>query len=248
MLNNPTITALRTLSCNGMADALVEQLDSTQFAELAFEERIGLIVDRETADRDARKLATRLRAAHLRQPASIEDVSFRASRTLNRSQIMSLASSQWVASRHNILITGPTGVGKSYLACALCHSAIRQGYTALYRRASRLFEDLATARGDGRYPRLLASLARVDILCIDDFGLSSLAGNQPTDLLEILEDRIDRRSTIVTSQLPLDAWHKLFPDPTFGDAILDRLTHSAHSIPITGDSMRHHSTPKEVPS
>ena len=163
-----------------------------------------------------------------------------------RSQIMSLASSQWVASHHNILITGPTGVGKSYLACALCHSAIRQGHTALYRRASRLFDDLAAARADGRYPRVLTTLARVDILCIDDFGLSSLTDHQPTDLLEILEDRIDRRSTMVTSQLPTDAWHKLFPDPTFGDAILDRLTHSAFSIPISGDSMRQHATPKEA--
>ncbi|MHB1988264.1 MAG: IS21-like element helper ATPase IstB [Acidimicrobiales bacterium] len=244
MLNNPTLSSLHTLGCNGMADAFTEQLDSTQFAELSFEERFALIVDRESSEREARKLATRLRAAKLRQSASIEDISFRSQRNLNRSQIMSLASSQWVASHHNILITGPTGVGKSFLACALCHGAIRQGHTALYRRASRLFDDLAAARADGRYPRLLASLARVDILCIDDFGLSSLSGHQPTDLLEILEDRTDRRSTMVTSQLPVDAWHKLFPDPTYGDAILDRLTHSAFSLPISGASMRHHATPK----
>lgn len=246
MLTNTTITSLRDLGCSGMADALVEQSSAASYAELSFEERLGLLVDRELSDRASRKLATRLRTAKLRQDASIEDIDFRSSRGLQRSRVLSLASSSaWVDQHQNLLITGSTGVGKSYLACAFAHAAIRHGHSAFYRRAPRLFQDLAIARADGRYARVLSQLSRVDVLCIDDFGLATFAANEPLDLLEILEDRCDARSTIMTSQLPVDAWHQLFADPTLGDAILDRITHNAHAFALTGDSLRKRTSKKE---
>lgn len=238
MLNHHTATQLAELGLSGMLDALNEQQESIQYLDLSFEERLGLLVDREVSERAARKLATRLRGAKLRHDACIEDIDFHAHRGLQRAVVMGLASSQWVASHQNIMLTGPTGVGKSYLACALANAAIRAGYTALYKRAPRLFQDLSIARGDGRYPKVLQQFARVDILVLDDFCLTPLVGNESLDLMEVLEDRSERRSTIVTAQLPVDAWHHAMGDPTLADAILDRLVNNAHIIPLAGDSLR----------
>lgn len=238
MLNNQTITTLSDLGLNGMLEAFREQLDSVQYQELSFEERLGMLVDREVAQREARRLIARLRSAKLRHSACIEDIDFRAQRGLERSVIMGLSSSHWVDAHQNILLTGPAGVGKSYIGCALAHSGIRSGHSALYRRASALFADLSISRGDGRYLKLLQGLARVEILVIDDFALTPLSGSEPSDLLEVLDDRSERKSTIVTSQLPVDSWHQTLGDPTISDAVMDRLLHNSHIIQMKGASMR----------
>ena len=238
MLNNQTIGTLTDLGLKGMADAFREQLESVHYLELSFEERFAMLVDREAMDREARRLATRLRAAKLRHQASIEDLDFHTPRGLERSMIMGFSSSHWVDAHQNILVTGPTGIGKSYLGCALAYAGIRSGHSALYRRAPALFADLAIARGDGRYLKVLQSLSRAEILVIDDFGLTPLTGSEPSDLLEVLEDRSERKSTIVTSQLPVDSWHEALGDPTLSDAVLDRLLCNAHVIQMNGASMR----------
>ncbi|WP_298404918.1 IS21-like element helper ATPase IstB [Ferrimicrobium sp.] len=238
MLNNQTMSALAKLGLNGMEAAFREQLESVQYLELSFEERFAMLVDREVMDREARRLTTRLRAAKLRHQASLEDLDFRTPRGLDRSAIMGFSSSHWVDAHQNILVTGPTGVGKSYLACALAYAGIRSGHSALYRRVPALLGDLAIARGDGRYLKVLQSLSRAEILVIDDFGLIPLTGSEPSDLLEVLEDRSERKSTIVTSQLPVDSWHEALGDPTLSDAVLDRLWCNAHIISMSGVSMR----------
>lgn len=238
MLNNQTMTALSELGLRGMATAFREQLESVQYLELSFEERLSMLVDQEVAEREAKRLTSRLRSAKLRHSASIEDIDFHTQRGLDRSIIMSFTSSHWVDAHQNILLTGPAGIGKSYLGCALAHSGIRSGHSALYRRAPALFADLSIARGDGRYLKLLQGLARVEILVIDDFGLKSLSGNEPSDLLEVLDDRSERKSTIVTSQLPVDSWHSTLGDPTISDAVMDRLLQNSHIIEMKGASMR----------
>ena len=238
MLNNQTMTALSELGLKGMATAFREQLESVQYLELSFEERLSMLVDQEVAEREAKRLTSRLRSAKLRHSASIEDIDFHTQRGLDRSIIMSFTSSHWVDAHQNILLTGPAGIGKSYLGCALAHSGIRSGHSALYRRAPALFADLSIARGDGRYLKLLQGLARVEILVIDDFGLKSLSGNEPSDLLEVLDDRSERKSTIVTSQLPVDSWHSTLGDPTISDAVMDRLLQNSHIIEMKGASMR----------
>ena len=238
MLNNQTITTLSDLGLLGMLEALREQLESVQYQELSFEERLGMLVDREVAQREAKRLIARLRFAKLRHPASVEDIDFRTPRGLERSVIMGLSSSHWVDAHQNILLTGPAGIGKSYIGCALAHSGIRSGHSALYRRAPALFADVSIARGDGRYLKLLQGLARVEILVIDDFALTQLSGSEPSDLLEVLDDRSERKSTIVTSQLPVDSWHQTLGDPTISDAVMDRLLHNSHIIQMKGASMR----------
>jgi len=238
MLSHPTLDKLHALQLRGMARAFEEQLQMPDLGELSFAERLGLLVDREAADRENRRLARRLKQAKLRQQAAFEDLDFRTPRGLDKSLVLSLASCGWIDQHLNVLITGPTGVGKSYLACALAHKACREGYTTLYHRLPRLLAELALARGDGRHPYLLARLGKARLLVLDDWGLEPLTDTHRRDLLEILEDRYDRRSTLVTSQLPVQAWHDALGDPTLADAILDRLVHNAHRIELRGESMR----------
>ncbi len=238
MLTHPTPDKLQALKFKGMAKALGEQLQMPDIHELSFEERLGLLVDREMTERDNARLQTRLRNAKLRHSACIEDIDYRHPRGLDRALINSLASCQWVSEHLNVLITGPTGVGKTWLACALAHKACREGHSAYYLRLPRLFQELTIAKGDGRYPKLLAQLARTDVLLLDDWGLMKFIAEQRRDLLEILEDRYGTRSTIITSQLPVEHWHQVIGDPTLADAILDRIVHNAYKIPLKGDSMR----------
>lgn len=238
MLKQPTINKLYELRLSGMAKALEEQNGSSEYERLDFLDRLALLVDRESAERDSSRLRLRLKQAKLRLTATIEDVDFRHPRGLDKSLVLTLAGCRWIREHHNVIITGPTGVGKSYLACALAHKACREGFRTLYLRAPRLFDDLALARADGRYRRVLAAYARIDLLVIDDWGLASLTEEQRRDVLEILEDRHDLRSTLIASQLPIEKWHKVIGDPTLGDAILDRLVHNAHKLTLKGDSLR----------
>lgn len=238
MLLHPTLEKLNTLRFAGMAAALDEQMQMNSLVDLGFEERLGILLDREMAVRQTRRMNTRLRKARLRQDGCIENINFRHPRGLDKSLVMRLAGCEWVKGHNNLIITGPTGVGKTYLACAFAQKACREGYSTLYLRITKLFEDLALAKGDGRYLKLLASFAKADLLVLDDYGLEQLGRDQRHDLLEILEDRHGLRSTLVTSQLPIDHWHEQIGDPTLADAILDRLVHSAHKIKLNGESMR----------
>ena len=238
MLTTPTLEALNALNLLGMARAFAEQLERTEYAELGFEERLGLLVDRETQDRDNRRLERNLRTAKLRTTACVEDLDFRRSRGLERSLILNLAEAHWVAAHRNVLIVGPTGVGKTFVACALAQAALRRGHRALYLRVPRLLDELVLARADGRLPRLMAAWAKLDLLILDDLGLQPLTQAQAADLLELIEDRHGRRSTIVTSQLPVGHWHEALGEPTIADAILDRLVHNAYRIELRGESLR----------
>lgn len=238
MLTQPTIDKLNAMRLCAMAQAFQEQAASPNMAQLSFEERFGLIVDHQMTVLENTRMQSRLKAAKLRFPACIEDLDFRPDREMDRSQIMSLTNNQWVRGRQNILITGPTGAGKSYLACALAQKACRDGHTTFYQRTPRLFHELAVARHDGRYLKLMSSLGKCEVLILDDFLLSSISRDEQRELLEVVEDRYGRRSTIVTSQLPIKAWHDAMQDPTMADAILDRLVHNGHKIELKGDSMR----------
>ena len=247
MLINQTLDKLEALGLFGMLLGVREQLESSQYLSLSFDERLGLLVDREADARDSRRLALRLKAAKLRQEASVEDIDFRAPRGLDRSVIMSLAQASWVVAHHNLLITGPTGAGKSFIGCALAHAAVRRGHTALYMRTPRLLTDLALSRGDGRYVRRLAHLAKIGVLVLDDFLLTPPSVIEAKDLLEVIDDRSQVRSTLVISQLPVEAWHPALAagDPTLADAILDRLIHDAHRLALKGGSMRRRQPPPE---
>lgn len=239
MLTHQTVTKLGDLGLQAMAATLADQLATPgPWSDLAFEDRLGLLVDREADARDSRALARRLKAAKLRYPASIEDLDLRSPRGLDRSVIAHLASASWVTNAHNLIVTGPTGVGKSWLACALANSALRAGHTAYYIRAGRLVDDLAIGRADGRYARLLTTLARVSLLVLDDFLLTPANLEACRDLLEVIEDRAARRSTLVASQLPVDNWHAAMADPTLAEALLDRVLAASHRIAMKGPSMR----------
>ena len=239
MLNHPTIDKLHELRLSGMARALEEQHQSPDLYEhIPFGDRLALLVDREAAERDSIRLRLRLKQAKLRLTAAIEHIDFHHSRGLDKSLVLTLAGCRWIRERHNVIVTGPTGVGKSYLACALAHKACREGFRALYLRAPRLFDDLVLAKADGRYRKMLAAYARLDLLVIDDWALRPFTDEQSSDILEVLEDRHELRSTLIASQLPIEKWHKMIVNPTLGDAILDRLVHNTYKIALRGDSLR----------
>jgi DNA replication protein DnaC len=238
MLTHPTLNKLQTLRLNGMYHALSEQLTMPAIDTLSFDERLGLLVDRELTERDSKRLKTRLQQAKLRQAACLEDLDYRHPRGLDKALMMHLASCQWVREHHNVLITGPTGIGKTWLACALAQKACREGWSALYLRLPRLLAELAVSKGDGRYGKLMTSLAKTDVVILDDWALAPLGDENRRDVLELLEDRHDRRATVVTSQLPVEHWHEALGEPTLADAILDRLVHNAYKILLKGDSMR----------
>jgi DNA replication protein DnaC len=238
MLRHPTYEKLHQMKLHGMLEALEEQQQIADIDKLDFEERLALLVDREMTLRENRRLKTRLRKAKLRQHACIEDIDFRHPRGLDKPLFMQLADGRYLKEHHNILIIGPTGVGKTYLACALAQNACRKGYVALYFRLPRLLQELSIGRADGRYDKILKSICRADLLVLDDWGLAKLIKEQRHDLLEIMEDRHGLRSTLVTSQLPVKHWHEVIADPTLADAILDRLVHNAYKLVLKGESMR----------
>ncbi|MFL5331640.1 MAG: IS21-like element helper ATPase IstB [Geminicoccaceae bacterium] len=238
MLTHPTLDQLHQLGLAGMARAFEELAATPSSAELDHAEWLGLLLDRELANRQDRRLKARLRYARLRQHAAVEDVDYRTARGLDRALFQKLALGGWIGQQQNLIIEGPTGVGKSWLACALGHRACRDNHSVLYQRIPRLFADLALARGDGRYARLMRALGGVKLLILDDWGLEPLGPEQRRDLLEIVEDRYGRGSTLVTSQVPVDRWHELISDPTLADAILDRIVHNAHRIQLRGESLR----------
>ena len=238
MLTQPTIEKLNSMKLTAMAKAFADQMQCPDITQLTFEERFGLIVDHQVTDLENRRMQSRLRKAKLRLPASLEDLDFKQGRGLDRSTVMSLALNQWVTSHHNILVTGPTGAGKSYLACALAQKACRDGYATLYQRVPRLLQEIAVSRLDGRYAKLIAPITRCEVLILDDLLISPLTREEQRELLEIVEERYDRKATIVTSQLPVKAWHDAMQDPTLADAILDRLVHNSYKLELKGESMR----------
>jgi DNA replication protein DnaC len=238
MLIHPTLDQLRTLRLTGMVKALEEQMQMPDIDSLSFEQRLGLMADREITERQNRHLKTRLRKANLRQSASVENIDYRHPRGLDKALVAKLQSCDWIKEHHNLIITGPTGTGKTFLACALAHKACREGFSALYVRIPRLLQDLSISKGDGRYGKLLTSISKINLLLLDDWGMSKITSEQSRDLLEIIDDRHALRSTLITSQFPVDHWHELIEDPTLADAILDRVIHDAYKINLKGESMR----------
>lgn len=239
MLNEHTLTQLRGLRLDGMVHAVEDQALTAAAAKLAFEDRLAMLVQREIDWRDAKRIERLLKAAKLKvSGACIEDIDWRGSRGLDRALITALAGGDWLRHGYNVLITGATGVGKTWLACALAQQAARSGFSVLYVRAPRLLEELRIAHGDGSFGRRLAQLARIDLLALDDFAIAPITPPERNDLLELLDDRVGTRATLITSQLPVAAWHEWLDDPTLADAILDRVVHSAHRIELKGESMR----------
>lgn len=239
MLMQQTLSQLKALKLDGMARAFEEQAALTASTSLSFEDRFGMVVERELAWRDTRRLERLLKSAKLKNPqACVEDIEYKQSRGLDKSVVATLASCDWIRNAQNIILTGATGAGKTWIAFAFGQQACRQGFSVLYVRVARLFEDLKIAHGDGSFTRRLAQLAKIDVLLLDDWGLQDVDPGSRNDLLEVLDDRVGTRSTIITSQLPQDHWHAWLQDPTLADAILDRLVHQAHKLPLNGESMR----------
>ena len=239
MLTHPTLDQLRALKLDGMVQAFIELEAQEEARNLAHAEWLALLLDREAADRNTRRFQTRLRAARLRHSqAAIEDVDYRTPRRLDKALFQQLATCRWIAEHRGLLVTGPCGVGKSWLSCALAQKACRDGYTVHYARVPRLFADLDLAHGDGRFARLFRMLVKVDLLVLDDWGPDRLSASQRRDLMEIVEDRHGRGSTLITSQLPVATWHEVIGEPTLGDAILDRIVHNAYRLELDGPSMR----------
>ncbi len=238
MLHQHTLEKLHTLRLTGMAQALEQQRSQPQAEELAFEERLGLLVDQEVLYRDNRRLSRLLKAAKLRVNACAEDIDYRHPRGIDRAYLSTLLSGQWIGRQQNLCITGPTGTGKTWLACALGNQACRQGHSVRYFRLPKLFEQLRIAHGDGSYTRLMNHLARADLLILDDWAIQKIAAAQRNDLMEIIEDRHGLKATLIASQLPLEHWHEYIGEATLADAILDRLLHNAHRLPLKGESMR----------
>lgn len=237
MLNQPTLEKLRSLKLTGMAEAFCEQLEKPM-PDLDFETRLGLLIDREWFLRENRRLSRRLTQAKLKEFACVEDIDYKHPRKLNKSVMQELIRIQWISKHLNLLITGPTGCGKTYIACALAHTACLNGFTAKYYRLPRLWQELKIAKANGSYANLLSQMAKIDLLLLDDWGIAAPDEEQRRDLLEILDDRYQRKSTIVTSQLPTTHWHEHLNDATLADAILDRLLHNAIKLELEGDSLR----------
>lgn len=238
MLIHPTIDKLNSMRLTGMAKGFRAQLENPETHNLPFEDRMALMVDMEFMERENRQLATRLKGAQLRQNAAIEDLDTKPSRGIDRALLASLSTCQWVKKHHNLLITGATGVGKTWLGCALSHNACRLGITVSYHRLPALVQDLELARHDGRYKKVMRGIAKAELLILDDLGIAPIAQEQLRDLLEIIDERYQRGSTLITSQLPVASWHAALGDPTMADAILDRVLHNAYKIELKGESMR----------
>jgi len=238
MLNEPTSTKLLAMKLTGMVEALEEQRKSADMSEISFEDRLAMLVERQWLWKENRALSTRLKYAKLRQPACLEDVDYRHHRGLQRNVIEHLAGSDWIKYAQNCIITGPTGVGKTYLACALAQKSCRDGYRTLYFYAPKLFRAMVAGQADGSLPALLKKLCNARLLVIDDFGLEKATAAQYRDFLEVLDDRHGAASTLITSQFPPTRWHELIGDATVADAILDRLIHGSHRIELKGESMR----------
>jgi DNA replication protein DnaC len=238
MLIEHTITRLNDMRLTGMSEAYSSQRERPNIHELSFDERFSMLVDGEWSCRQDRRLARLLKEAKLRLPACIEDINYRQPRDLDRNAIIQLAACDWINDAQNVLITGPTGVGKTFIACALAHSACRHGFSARYYRVPRLLSDLAIARGDGSYARMLSRLSRIRLLVLDDWGTAPLGPSESRDILEIIDDRSQLSCTIMASQLPVEDWHASILDPSVADAVLDRLVHNSHRIRLKGESMR----------
>ena len=238
MLIHPTIDKLNDMRLTGMAQGFRAQLENPEIHNLPFEDRFALIVDMEFMARENRQLATRLKSAQLRQNAALEDLDTKPSRGLDRALLASLSTCQWVKQRHNLLITGATGVGKTWLSCALSHNACRRGIRVVYHRLPALMQDLDLARHDGRYTKIMRGIAKAELLILDDWGIAPMSPEQLRDLLEMIDVRYEKGSTLITSQLPVASWHEALNDPTMADAILDRVVHNAYKIDLKGPSMR----------
>ena len=238
MLIHPTVDLLVKLGLGGMARAFTELQANQSAAQLDHAEWLALLLEREATERSNRQLTARLRHARLRQRATIEDIDWRSPRGLDRPLVQRLIAGDWIDAPHNLIIEGPTGVGKSWIACALGNKACRDKRSVLYQRIPKLFADLALARGDGRHPKLMKRLGKVRLLILDDWGLEPFGPDQRRDLLEILEERYGHGATLITSQIPVDRWHDIIGEPTIADAILDRLVHNAHRLKLKGNSLR----------
>jgi DNA replication protein DnaC len=238
MLHEQTFEKLYALQLTGMAEALKDQMGRTDMDGLAFEERFSMLVDAQHLFRENKRMKRLLENAKLKLAASMEDIDYRSPRGLDKSVLLSLANCDWVRKHRNVIIVGPTGAGKTFIACALAQRACREGMTAFYLRTPKLYYTLAMARADGSYARVLARLARTSVLVLDDLGMAALTDSERQDLLEVIEDRHGSASTIITSQLPVEHWHEVIGDPTIADALLDRLVHNAHKINLKGESMR----------